>query len=112
MEAFITLGPPPKPPVKKPINWDVTPVPEPIIKTTPGPYIRDIPGLPKGKSLSDWLDEKLPRRPSWLRTRLRDAIVSGACSLVATLVEQTDLGGADKEALKSACKAVAQTKSR
>jgi hypothetical protein len=71
-----------------------------------------IPGPRPGQSLSDWLDEKLHRVPSWLRTRMRDAIVKGACAALATLAEQAGLTGPEKEALQSMCKAAAKTPSR
>jgi hypothetical protein len=92
--------------------WNVTPIPDPIIRTTPAPYWQPIPRPTGGKSLSDRLDEVLRRAPSWLRPRIRDAILSGACSALATLLEEALLSGADKEALKAMCKATAQTKSR
>jgi outer membrane protein OmpA-like peptidoglycan-associated protein len=72
-------------------------------------YNPPVPPLPPGKSLSDWLDEKLSRLPVWLRIRIRDAILKGACATLATLLEQAGLTGAEKEALQSMCKAAADS---
>jgi hypothetical protein len=71
-----------------------------------------IPGLPPGMSIRDWIEKMLARLPKWLRTKIADAVVSGACSLLAALMEQGGLSQAEKEALTAACKASAQTKSR
>jgi hypothetical protein len=69
-----------------------------------------IPPLPKGKSLRDWLNEKLSRVPKWLRTLIVNAIVGGSCGGLGALLDQTGLGDGEKEGLKALCKAVAQGK--
>ena len=113
VEVFVTVTPQAKPAKEKAVDlWNVTPVPDSVIRTKPDPYWQPIPRPTGGKSLSDRLDEKLRRVPSWLRTRIRDAILSGACSALAILLEEALLSGADKEALKATCKATLQTKSR
>lgn len=71
-----------------------------------------IPGLPPNMSIRDWIEKMLSRFPKWLRTRIADAVVSGACALLATLLEQGGATQAEKEALQAACKASAQTKGR
>jgi len=50
-----------------------------------------IPGHGPGQSFSDSLDEQLHRVPSWLQTRMCDAIVRGPCAAVASLAEQAGL---------------------
>lgn len=113
VEVFVTVTPKAKPATKKVVDlWNVTPVPDSVIRTKPDPYWQPIPGLRPGQSVSDWLDEKLHRIPSWLRTRMRDAIVTGACATVAILAEQAGLAGPEKEAVQSMCKAAAKTPSR
>ncbi len=119
VEVFITTGvatPPPTIPKKPPINlWDwskLRPPQDPIIQTKPEPYWQPMPPGRKGQSVQDWLDEKLRRVPSWLRTRMRDAIVKGSCATLATLMEQAGLTGAEKQALESMCEAAVKTPSR
>ena len=75
-------------------------------------YNSPVPSLPHGRSFRDWLDVKFSRLPSWLRTRIGDAIMKGGCATLATLMEQAGLAGAEKEALQSICQAVARAPSR
>lgn len=113
VEVFVTVTLPPKPAKKKPINlWDLHPLPDSVVRTKPNPYTQIIPGPRPGQSPSDWLEEKFQRVPSWLRTPMRDAIVAGTCSVLATLVERAGFAGPEKEALQSTCKAAAKTKSQ
>jgi len=110
VEAFVTITPRPTPSKKKPVNlWDVKPLPDSVIRTKPNPYIQPIPGPRPGQSLSDWLEKKLNRLPSWLRTRMRDAILDGACGTLGMLAEQGGLTGPEKEAVQSLCRAAAKT---
>jgi hypothetical protein len=68
-------------------------------------YNRPVPVLPPGKSISDWLDERLARLPQWLRTKIRDAILKGACALLETLLAQAvgRLSDKEKEDLRKLC---------
>lgn len=114
VEVFVTVTPRPTPPPTttpgKPFKGDVTLPPDSVIRTTPDERFQAIPGGPKGRSLQDWLDEKLRRVPSWLRTRLRDAILSGACAAASALLDQADLPGADKAEIETVCKKMAEVK--
>jgi len=113
VEVFITSGglpiiPEPPTETEKPIDWTPPPPPD-------DPYgfrKKRGDGPPNGKSLKDRLNKILARLPSWLRGRVSDAVISGACFTLTGLLEQSALGGADKDALMAACKATAQTKSR
>jgi hypothetical protein len=68
-------------------------------------YNRPVPVVPPGRSISDWLDERLARLPQWLRTRIRDAILKGACALLETLLAQAvgQLSDKEKEDLRKIC---------
>ena len=97
VEVFITTGvvtPPPPPPTKKPLVnlWDFSKpkLPEDsVIITKPGPYSGQIPPGPKPQSLEARLDDLLSGISSrWLRGKIRDAILSGACALLEGLFTQ------------------------
>jgi|GEM_PF-6175522 len=68
-------------------------------------YNRPVPVAPPGKSISDWLDERLARLPQWLRSRIRDAILKGACALLESLLGQAvgRLSDKEKEDLRKLC---------
>jgi hypothetical protein len=68
-------------------------------------YNRPVPTAPPGKSLSAWLDERLKRLPDWLRTKIRDAILNGACALLESLLPQAvgRLSDKEKEDLRKIC---------
>jgi OmpA family len=68
-------------------------------------YNRPVPVVPPGRSISDWLDERLARLPQWLRTRIRDAILKGACALLDSLLAQAvgQLSDKEKEDLRTIC---------
>jgi hypothetical protein len=69
-----------------------------------------IPPLPKGKSLRDWLNEKLWWVPKVLRKAIVDAVVTGACTGLGALLDQAGMSNAEKEGVIAMCKAVAQGK--
>jgi len=71
-----------------------------------------IPPLPKGKSLRDWLNEKLSFVPKLLRSAIVDAVVSGACGGLGALLDQAGLSNGEKQGVIAICKAVAQGKIR
>jgi hypothetical protein len=71
-----------------------------------------LPVLPPGKSLRDWLNERLRRVPKWLRDPIVDGVVSGTCAGLASALDEAGLGEGVKEGLKAVCKAVAQGKVR
>lgn len=114
VEVFVTVTPKPTTTTTpdKPFKGDVTLPPDSVIVTKPDPRFQKIPGVTGGRSLEDWLDEKLRRVPSWLRTPLRSAVIGGACATAAALLEQTNLPGTDKEEIETACKKVAEVKVR
>ncbi len=68
-------------------------------------YNRPVPTAPPGKSLSAWLDERLERLPQWLRSRIRDAILKGACTLLEMLLAQAvgRLSDKEKDDLRKVC---------
>ena len=115
VEVFVTVTPRPTTPTtpSKPFKGDVTLPPDSVIVTKPDPYSQPIPGGPKGRSLQDWLDEKLRGvRPSWLRTGIRDAIVGGSCAAASALLDQANLPGADRDELETVCKKMAEAKAK
>jgi len=114
VEVFVTVTPKPTPtpPPGKPFKGTVTLPPESVIRTTPDPRFQTIPGVTGGRSLQDWLDEKLRRVPSWLRAPIRGAVIGGACASAAALLAQTNLPGVDQDEIKKACEKVAELKVR
>lgn len=71
-----------------------------------------LPILPAGKSLRDWLNERLSWVPKRLRDPIVDGVVSGTCAGLAASLDAAGLGGGVGEGLKAMCKAVAQSKVR
>ena len=79
--------------------------------TQPGPTQPQ----PRGKSISEWLDERLQKiRPEWLRRRIRNAILSGACALLEILLGQAagQLSDKEKEDFRKLCRDYAERRSR
>jgi hypothetical protein len=110
VEVFIKARvlPPPTPPKKfSPWDWSKLKLPdEPIIRTRPDPIFQPIPPAPKGQSLESWLDDKLSGIHSrWLRRKIRDTVLSGACALLETLFTQAggSLRETDKKQLRKQC---------
>jgi hypothetical protein len=68
-------------------------------------YNRPVPVVSPGKSISEWLDERLGRLPQWLRSKIRDAILKGACALLESLLGQAvgQLSDKEKEDLRKLC---------
>lgn len=68
-------------------------------------YNQPVPAPAPGKSISAWLDERLARLPQWLRSRIRDAILKGACTLLETLLGQAvgRLNDQEKDDLRKIC---------
>jgi hypothetical protein len=117
VEVFVTVTPraTPTPPPGPPFKGQVTPPPEPIIRTQPDPIMgkpTPVPSPANGRSFENWLDEKLRWVPSWLRKPIRDAVIGGACTALAGLLDQTNLPGADKSEIKEACQKAAAVKAR
>jgi hypothetical protein len=89
--------------------------PEPVIKTTPGPYPwGQEPTLPPGKSVKQTADEWLKDRgvPKWIRNKIWDAFVGGDRSLVGVLLEQAGIRGEPKDAFMAILSAGSQSKIR
>jgi len=115
VEVFITTGfvtpPPPPPPPKKPLVnlWDFSKLKVPeesVIVTKPGPYSGQIPPGPNPQSLEARLDELLSGISSrWLRGKIRNAILSGACALLEAWFTQAggQLSEKQKEELRQQC---------
>ena len=68
-------------------------------------YNRPVPVVPPGKSISSWLDERLARLPQWLRSRIRDAILKGACASLEILLGRAvgQLSDKEKDDLRKIC---------
>jgi len=74
-------------------------------------YNRPIPSQPpRGKSLSQWLDETLSPLPGWLGHRIRDAVIKGSCYGLEVLLTQAGgrLGDQQKEELRKQCEEAAK----
>jgi hypothetical protein len=116
--------PPPSPPPPAPIDfWRLGP--ETIKRleeegrreaerrrlTQPGPMQ---PG-PPGRSISEWLDERLRKiRSKWLRGKIRDAILTGGCALLESLLSQAtgQLSDGEKKDFRKICLDRAKQRSR
>jgi OmpA family protein len=115
VEVFITTGvvstPPPPPAPRKPLVnlWDFSKLKLPeesVIITKPGTYSGQIPPGPKPQSLEARLDELLSGISSrWLRGKIKDAILSGACALLEAWFTQAggQLSEKQKEELRKRC---------
>ncbi len=68
-------------------------------------YNRPVPAAPPGKSISAWLDERLVRLPQWLRSRIRDAVIRGACTSLEILLGRAvgRLSDKEKDDLRKVC---------
>ena len=114
VEVFVKTGvlTSPTPPTTS--IWDfskLTPPQEPIIRTRPDRIFQPIPSGPKGQSLEAWLDERLSSISSrWLRRKIRNAVLSGACALLEVLVTQAggQLREKDKDELRKQCSEAAK----
>jgi OmpA family len=123
VEVFITTGaippplPPPPPPAPPPI--DVRKAGEEAARRIEEEaerrrqqqrYNRPIPPAPRGKSLSQWLDETLSPLPGWLARKIRDAIIKGSCYGLEALLTQAGgrLGDQQKEELRKQCQEAAK----
>jgi len=111
VEVFIETGvlTPPTPPTKRKSIWDfsdLTPPEESVIRTKPDSIFQPIPLGPKATSLEVLLDELLSGVSSrWLRRKIRNAVLSGACALLEVLFTQAggQLREKDKEELGKQC---------
>jgi len=118
VEVFIG-GPPPKtlfdprpvppPPTVKQPPIDLWTLPEKIKRRIEERdeeqrYNKPVPPPPPGKSLQDWLDERLDRLPQ--HRRLRDAILKGSCRLLEELFgrEGGTLSDKQKEDFRTQCR--------
>lgn len=105
VEVFV--APPDSPPPKLPPP--PPPPPPPVIQTTPGPFPWwKLPTPAQGKSLEDWLNERLTRLPQG--RRIRDAILRGGCYLLEELFrrEGGTLGEKQKEDFRKRCRDAAK----
>ena len=68
-------------------------------------YNRPIPTQPRGRSISDWLDERFARLPKKWRKRVRNAVLSGACAALETFFGQAvgQLSDKEKDDLRKVC---------
>jgi hypothetical protein len=115
VEVFITTGvvtpPPPPPQPRKPIFnlWDFSKLKLPeesVIITKPGSYSGQIPSGRKPQSLEARLDELLSSISSpWLRGKIKNAILSGACALLEALFTQAggQVSEKQKEEFRERC---------
>ncbi|MDX2033444.1 MAG: OmpA family protein [Blastocatellia bacterium] len=117
VEVFIETGVAPSlPPSPKetfnPWDWAKLPLPgESVIKTKPAPIIQSIPVRPGRPPLESRLDEALSSISSrWLRHKIRDAVLSGACALLEAAFTQAggQLKEKDKEDFRERCLARAK----
>lgn len=106
VDVFVTFGsrpsPPPSPPPPRKIclePWRCPPElpPDPIIKTTPSPFWKDIPPAPPGKSFEQWLDAKLSGLPRWVAWPIKKAAISGSCTTVEALLGKVVGGLSESE---------------
>jgi hypothetical protein len=118
VEVFVTTAPPP-PPAKQPSGanlWDwrgLKPPEKSIIETTPSPYWQQPPpAKPRGRSVSQWLDEVLAPLPGWLARRIRDAVLKGSCAALELALSQAvgKLSGKEQEDLRKECLEAANRK--
>jgi len=110
--------PPPPPPTRRPI--DIRAIPEDIKrqieekdrrKLEEQKYNQPLPTLPKGKSFKQWLDEKLSDHhvPKWLRDKIWDAIFGKDWGVLNSLLEAAGFAGAEKNAILSSAKYLAES---
>jgi hypothetical protein len=120
VEVFITTGaippPPPPSPPPPPRNWReesekaVRQIEEKAERRRQQQrYNRPIPPAPRGKSLSQWLDETLSPL-GWLGRKIRDAVISGSCYGLEVSFTQAGarLTDQQKEELRKRCKEAAK----
>jgi hypothetical protein len=112
--VFVETGvaPLPQPPrdpkgTFNPWDWGKVKLPEEsVIITKPDPYSGQIPPGPKPPSLESKLDELLSSISSrWLRRKIRNAVLSGACAFLEFAFKEArgQLREKDKEELRKRC---------
>jgi OmpA family len=119
VEVFITTGEVPLPGAPKEPPVDVRKAGEEATKRIEEQaerrreqqrYNQPVPPAPRGKSVSQWLDETLSMLPRWLARRIRNAVINGACHGLEILLNQAGarLGDQQKEELRKQCEAAAK----
>jgi outer membrane protein OmpA-like peptidoglycan-associated protein len=103
---------PPEPPPQLPpvIDWtikDPNPPPPPVFR-----YDKNPPGLPRGRSFKEWLDNEMEKRgvPKFLRTRIWDAIFNQSWGPLSLLLDQAHVTGAAKDAIIDAARGAGEAR--
>ena len=116
VDVFVTFGsrpsPPPSPPPPRKICLEpwrcITELPpEPIMKTTPSPFWKDIPPARSGKSFEQWLDAKLSGLPRWVAWPIKKAAITGSCTAVEIALAKVvgGLSESEKREITRECEA-------
>jgi hypothetical protein len=119
VEVFVAPAEPmpeaPEPPQPGAIDIKIRKDPgQSVIKTKPEPYWRPVTALPPGRSLKQWVDERLRALgiSKWLRDKIWSAIVGKDYGLLNILLDAAGVSGAAKEAFLQSVRVLAETPAR